>query len=164
MSKIRCELQVAVAFGPVNMATAANNGDWIALKKYQQLGILLVKMAGGSGEPPTLTIRQATDSAGTSAKALNFTTVWVKDGADLTAIGTFTKTTQASGNTYAPAAGDTQTIALIYIDADELDIDGGFCFVQASVADVGSTAQLGTVLYILGSCREAAETMPSAIA
>ena len=42
---------------------------------------------------------------------------------------------------------------------DGLDLDGdktnGFTCVQANVADVGSTAQLGCLLYVLGEARQA---------
>ena len=80
--------------------------------------------------------------SGTGAKALNFTDVYVKNGADLQAIGEFTLVTQASGNTYAPAAGNTQLLAVgIEVNAEDLDVDAGFDCVRARINDVGTTAQ-----------------------
>lgn len=157
-------LQFVPAFVPVNMATAANTGDWVSMKNFKHVAIVLVKGAGANGEPPTITVQQAKDASGGSAKALNFTDVYVKSNADITTVDKFTKTTQASGNTYAPAAGDTQMVAVIEFDAQDLDTENGFSFVQASIADVGSTSQIGTILYVLGAGRYVGEPLVGAIA
>lgn len=144
-------LQIASGFDPVNMATAANNGDWHRIGLYfKKLLIVFFKAAGAAGEPPTLTLKQATSAAGADAKALNFTRVYTKVGADLAAIGQFTEVIQAAANTYAPAAGDSPAIIAVEISATDLDKNNGFAFVQASVPDVGATAQIGCVLVIGG--------------
>jgi hypothetical protein len=157
------QAQIAAGFVPVDMAAGANNGDWISLKDYNHLTILFYKAAGASGEPPTITVQQATDNAGAGAKALNFTEVWTKNNADVQTVGQFTKVTQAAANTYALAAGNTQAIVAIEIDGDMLDVDGGFDHVRATVADVGITAQVGCILYILSQPRFAEATPPSAL-
>lgn len=156
--------QIAIGFVPVNLATAANDGDYISLKNYKHVAVIFIKAAGASGEDPTLTIQQATAVAGTGAKALNFTTIYVKQGSDLQAIGTFTKTTQTAANTYTEAtAGEEQAIWVVEFDADELDVDGGFDCINASIADVGDTSQIGTIIYLLSEPRFATETMATAI-
>lgn len=146
------EVQIAAGFLPVNMATAANNGDWVSLKNYRHLAIVFYGDGGGAAEPATITVQQATDVSGTSAKALNFTTVFRKQNADVQTVGQFTKVTQSAANTYAlgsGANGDLESIVVIEFNAEDLDSDGGFDCVRATVADVGSTAQLGALLYIL---------------
>lgn len=146
--------QLAIGFVPVNMAAAANPGDYVSLKNYNHVAVVFVKAAGAAGEDPVLTIQQAQDVAGTGAKALNFTEINVKQGADLQAIGTFTKVTQAAANTYTEAtSGEAQAIWVVEFDAEDLDVDGGFDCITASVADVGVTAQNGTVLFILSEPR-----------
>jgi hypothetical protein len=157
--------QIAIGFVPVNLATAANNGDYVSLKGYKHVTVLFIKGAGASGEDPTLTLQQASSVAGAGAKELYFTTIYVKQGSDLESIGTFTKTTQSSANTYTSAtSGEAQAIWAVEFDADELDVDNGFDCIRATVADVGDTSQIGTIVYILSEPRYAAETMPSAIA
>ena len=146
---------------PLDLAAAAQAGDWVSLKNFHHLAIVLLKAAGAAGEIPTITVEQAQDVAGTGAKALNFTDVYVKNGADLQAIGEFTLVTQASGNTYAPAAGNTQLLAVIEVNAEDLDVDAGFDCVRARINDVGTTAQLGALLYLVGPARY--EPPPSAI-
>ena len=44
---------------------------------------------------------------------------------------------------------------MIEIDAADLDVNNGFCAVQANVADTGSVAQLGSLIYLLGEPRSA---------
>jgi hypothetical protein len=143
--------QIISAFDPVDMSAAANNGDWISLKNYGRVVVVLFKKAGTAGDDPVFTLKQATDTAGTGAKALNFTTVYSKVG-DLTAAGqnSFTKVTQAAANTYTDAtSAENPAILVVEILAQDLDADGGFNAVQLSVPDVGANAQIGCGFYLL---------------
>lgn len=166
MSRLVENSQLVIGFVPVNMATADNNGDYVSLKLYKHVVVVFIKDAGASGEDPTLTIQQATTVAGGGpAKALTFTTIYTKEGTDLQAIGTFTTNTQTAANTYTSAtSGEAQAIWVVEFDADELDVDNGFDCIRATVADIGTTSQLGTILYILTEPRYASATPPSAIA
>lgn len=160
-------LQLACGFVPVDLATAANNGDWVSLKNYRRCLVVLFKAAGAAAEDPTITLQQATDVAGTGAKNLNFTTLYRKQGADVTAIAQWTKTTQAAANTYTNATlGDEQVLLAIEFSAEDLDFKNNFDCLRATVADVGVTAQLGALLYIMGEPRDhaAPASMASAIA
>lgn len=142
--------QLVAGFVPVDMSAAANTGDWVSLKHYSHVAIVLFKAAGTAGQDPTLTIQQATAVAGTNAKALNFTTIHVKQGADLAAIGTFTKVTQAAANTYtSDTSAEEQAIWVVEFDAPDLDVANGFDCIQAAVADVGAASQVGALFYLL---------------
>lgn len=156
--------QIVPADGPSDFAAAAVTGDWINLKNFAHAVLVLIKGAGASGEPPTITLQQAKTVAGGSAKALTVVTrVDAKSNADITTIGQFTKVTQAAAATYVPAAGNTEAVYVIEFDADQLDINNGFCCVQASIADVGSTAQIGSLFWILCESRYAGQFPPSAL-
>jgi hypothetical protein len=151
------EIQVVPAFNPVNIATAANTGDWVSLKNYRHLTILFMQGVGTAAEPATITVNQATAVAGTGTKALTFTSWYKKSAAtDLTGTGLFTKVTQAALNTAiigVGAEGDKATLVLIEINAEDLDVENGFDCVQASVADVGTGPAIGCMFYILSDCR-----------
>ena len=162
-------MQIAMGFAPVNLAAGANNSDWVLLQRYRRIAILFFKAAAASGsEDPTITLLQAQDNAGTGSKALNIPDgrSWTKTDADLTTIGTFTAGAP-SGNTLtvAPSA-QKQAIWMIEIDAADLDVNNGFCAVQANVADTGSVAQLGSLIYLLAEPRLAKSLgdNPSALA
>lgn len=159
------KLQVAAGVLPVNLAAGANDGDWIAMKNFGRLAVVFFKDAGTAGDDPTLTLEQATTNTGTGAKALNFTRIDKKQGADLFAVGQFTTVTQTAANTYTDAtSAEVEAIWVVDVKAEDLDIDGGFDFVRARVADVGTNSQLGCILYLAHEPRYASKTLPSALA
>ena len=157
-------VQVCSAIAPVNLATAANTGDWFSLANYRRLVFILHKSAGTAGEDPTITLQQATDNSGTGAKALNVTRYHKKQGAALTAIGQYTAVTMSAGNTITnDTLAEEQAIYIVEIDCADLDVANSFLFVQASIADVGSSSQIGGVLALLLDPRYGGGSLPSAL-
>lgn len=135
---------------PVNLATAGAAAVYLAMKGYHKVILYFQKAAGAVGEPPTITLTQATSIAGAGAKALNFDTIYLKSG-DPTAPD-FTKTAKTNNNTYAPAAGNTDDVYAIVIDSDKLDVTNGFDCIGVAISDPGATAQLCSVgALMLGS-------------
>jgi len=151
-------MQCAMGFAPVDLSAGANNSDWVLLSKYRRLVILFFKAAAGSGTgDPTITLLQAQDNAGTGSKALNIPAgnSWTKTNADLTTIGTFSAGAPSTNTLTVAGSAQEQAIWMIEIDAAELDVNNGFCAVQANVAQAGSVAQLGSLIYLLGEARQA---------
>lgn len=147
------EAQIVSAIIPVDMSAAANNGDWVSMKNYDRLSVVVFKGAGTAGDDPVITLQQATDVAGTGVKELNFTRVDAKVGTQ-TSTGTFTKVTQAAANTYTDAASaEAQGLFVIDVTHDMLDIANDFGCVRVSIPDVGTNAQVGCALYILRNPR-----------
>lgn len=132
---------------PINLGSARSS-DVMTLKNFHRVAIVFFKAAGSASEDPTLTVLQASSVAPSNAKALNFTEIWTKQGT-LTSVGTWTKTTQAAGNTYTNAtASENEAIWVIDIQTDALDVDNGFDCIQVTIADAGSTNQLGALLFV----------------
>lgn len=173
MMNLNCSLleiaQICAGVLPVNLSAGANTGDWVSLKNFERCLVILFKDAGTAGDDPTLTLQQAQDVSDTGVKELNFTTIFKKQGADVRAVGQWTKVTQATGNTYTDAtSAEVEAIWAVDIKAEDLDVANGFDCIRASVADTdpdGSNAQLGCLLYIPYGCRYpgAPEDVPSAI-
>lgn len=158
------EMQIAAAIVPVDLAGGQNDGDWVSLKNYNHCAVIFIKEPGAVGEGPILTFEQATAVAGTGAKALPIPDgVYVKSGADLFAIGQFTKVAASTSNTYnLSAAGDNQNLIVVEFNASDLDVEGGFDCLRLKIADTGATAgQLGAALYLLSGPRHTPP--PSAI-
>lgn len=154
---------LASGFVPVDMQTGANNGDWISLENYGKCIAVLFKAAGTAGDDPVFTLKQAKTNAGGSSKDLKFSTIYSKVGT-LDAVSDFTKTAQTAAASYTDAtSAEAQAIIAVEIDAGDLDVDGGFKFVQLSIPDVGTNAQIGCALYILGDCRYPQSTPPAAL-
>jgi hypothetical protein len=157
------KVQIAAAFVPVDMAAQANDGDWISLKNYGRVAIVLFKAAGTAGQDPIFTLRQAQDVAGTGAKALKFDRIDTKVG-NLNAVGTFTKKTQVAADTYVDdTSAEAQAIMVVDIKAEDLDLANGFDCVQLQIPDVGAAAQLGCGLYLLHEPRYGKSPLDSAI-
>jgi len=164
------QCQIVPAFGPVNMATSANNGDYVSLKNYKHVAVVFHSMIGTAGEDPTLTIQQAQDVSGTGVKALNIVAskAWKKQAAtNLLSTGTWSAASgDVSSNTLTNGtSAEEEALWVVEFDADELDVDNGFDCFRATVADVGTNAQLGACYYILTEPRYQAQpsSMPSAI-
>jgi hypothetical protein len=143
---------------------SARTGDTISMKNWGTCTVVFFKAAGSASEDPTLTFEQATSIAPSAAKALTFTTIYTKQGT-LTSVGTWTKTTQSAAATYTNATlSESQAIVVINIKAEDLDVDNGFDCMRVTIADAGSTNQLGALLYILSEPRYAVDGGVSAIA
>ncbi len=155
--------QIASCFNPVDMQTAANTGDWIGMKNFAMLVFVLFKGIGTAGDDPIFKLQQGIGAAGASPKDLLFTTIYKKVGV-LTAIGQFTKVTQAAATSYVDTdSAEAATIMGVEVLAENLDSDGGFDHVQLSVADVGGNAQLGCAFVLGLNPRHAVEPSLSCI-
>jgi hypothetical protein len=161
------QIQIVPAFRPVDLQTADNNGDWVSLKGYAGCLVLFHSAIGTAGDDPTLKLQQATVVAGSDAKDLAFTQVYTKQAAtNLLSTGQWTAVTQAAATSYTNAtAAEQEALWAIDVPASMLDVENGFCCLQASVADVGGNAQLGACYYLLYGARfpDAPENMKSAI-
>lgn len=148
---------------PVDLQGATGthvDGDWINVAHMHRFGFLLYKSIGTAGQDPTITILQATSSAGAGSKALNFTTIYTRESTaseglkTVAAAGQWTKTTQSSSNTYTTGtSAESELLWWVEFRTDQMDVTNGFDFVNLTIADVGGAAQLGAVL-LLGVPRE----------
>lgn len=158
------EAQIVAAIIPVDSQTGANTGDYVSLKNYERCTIIVYKAAGTAGDDPVITVTQAQDVSGTGVKALNFTRVDAKVGAQ-TGVGQFTTVTQASGNTYTDAvSAEAQGIFAIEFKAEDLDVNNGFDCLKVAIPDTGSAgAQILCALYVLRGAKYGSQPLPSAI-
>jgi hypothetical protein len=164
------QVQIVSGFAPI-ATTTARTGDVVSLKNYRRCLVLFHKGIGSAGEDPTLTLLQGTDVAFGTNKALDFSTVYVKqDPTSLGDVGQWTKVTRTvtpgSTNTYTDATtGEQAVLWAIDIKAEDLDIAGGYDCIRASLGDTGSLASLGALEYFLYDPVQisAPESMPSAI-
>lgn len=156
--------QIVTAIAPVDSQTGANNGDWVSMKNFDRCTVIVLKAAGVAGDDPVITMKQASDVSGTGAKALDFTRIDAKVGAQ-TGIGAFTTVTQAAGNTYTDAtSAEAQGLFVIEFQSSDLDVNDGFDCIQLSIPDTGAGgAQLIAALYVLRGARYAGAALPSAI-
>ena len=145
------------AVAPKDITGAAQVGDWISLQHYSHATIILIQGAWAGGTP-AVTLQQALDVSGGTPKALEFDARWSKVG--LGAGSQFAKTAVTNNTFNLPAAANTITI--IEVDGDDLDVDNGYDCIAVNVATPGANADLLTVLYVLSGARYMAAVMPDA--
>jgi hypothetical protein len=151
MALILERVNIVEGFPPVDLSAAAKDGDWVGLRHYRRVAVVFAGGVGTSGEDPVLTIEQAQDASGTGAKALNFTTVYVKQSAtDLSDVTGWTKVVQAEGNTYTSGTGAEEALIwVVEFQASDLDVANGYRYVRGRLNDVGVGAQPGYLFYLL---------------
>jgi hypothetical protein len=161
------DLLIAVPI--TNVATAATSGIYASMVHVKRLHILIVLAAGGSGEEIDVTLSQAVNAYGDSAKALNITKVYYKAGANIAAVNAWTEVA-AIKREASVATFDTEVVAgaetlqktfLIVVDEEDLDNNNGFTHVAVELSDPGDTARNGAVLYIAAEMSYQGTTKPS---
>lgn len=142
-----CGIEVAAV--PIDTTGAAVTGDYVSMKDYSHLTIIITQGAWAGGTP-AVTLKQATDVSNSRSdeKALGFSYYWTQTG--LTGTG-YTKTAVTS-NTFKLTA-TPNTITVIEVEANTLDTDNGFDCVRLDIASPGANADLISAVYILSGAR-----------
>lgn len=143
---------VSTGVVPVDLQTA-QTGKRVSLRNATGCTILLFKAAGTAGDDPTVTLKQHTaSSSGTSGNLAIIDHYYYKNATTLAGTETWTKVTQAAAATIADPGGagtsaESQQIVAIEVGANQLS--DGYSYISLDVADTGTNAQLGAVLYVL---------------
>jgi len=140
---------------PKDYSGAAMTAKYVSLKNYDHLTIIIHTGAWAAGTA-AVTLLQATNVSAGSATGLGMDYMWT----GTVASGYLTKTA-VTADTFNLAAANS--LYVIEIDADELDVDDGFDCVTVAIADP-SANDYYAVNYILTEPRYAEATPPSAIA
>jgi len=159
------QVHVVSGFLPCDMNSANGVGDFVSLTNYEKLTVIFFKNAGTVADDPTVTFTQGKTAVGGTPIALStIDRVYYKQNTVLTAEGTFTLGTQTAASTYVGDATSGEEAGIYIFDIYASDLDDEYMSVRASVADVGSTAQIGCILYFLWPPRYGEQTLLQAIA
>lgn len=160
---------IVPAIIPVDLQTGSNAGDYISLKHCQGVAIVIFCGVGTAGQDLNVHVDQATAVAGTGSKDLDaIGRVYQKQGALLTAVGTWTKVADQTLDedlVVDTDSAENQQVVVIQIEAEMLDGANGYDCLRVVIDDVGGNAKLGCALYIPYGLRYAAapEKLPSMI-
>lgn len=139
---------------PKNYTGAASTDKYVSMKLYGRL-MIFIQTGAWAGGTAAVTLKQATAVAGTAAKTLAFSWVWINTAA---APDTFVKTAVTS-NTF-----NLDTANLLYVievvDSD-LDVGNGFDCVALDVASPGSNADFYGAMYLGGAARYPQALLPT---
>ncbi|MFJ6066575.1 hypothetical protein ACIQHU_26465 [Streptomyces tendae] len=145
-------VDVCVGAAPVDLSTAAVTGKRVRLRDAGGLTIVVFKGAGTAGDDPTLTLKQHTaNTGGTTSNLAVIDHYYLKDATALAGTEQWTRVSQAAAATITDPGGagtsaEHQQIIVIEVEAEQLS--DGYTHVSLDVADVGTNAQLGAVLYL----------------
>lgn len=149
----------------VDINGTTTTGDWLKLRDYNRVGILLSKFGSEDVDDTGLQFLQGTDATGAGSKALLLPAnrpIWYKTGT-LTSQTTWTKTSLAAaadGLAFGSSvpSGFTRTVAdvntsalLLYTEllASDLDVDNQFDWLTAYIGNNVNNACVVTVQAIL---------------
>jgi len=131
-------------WNPIDTTGSAITSDWVNLAgSYGATVVLMYGVAGTTS--PAITLDQGTTAAGASTKTLGFSYVYSN-----TATGTSDTLvkTAVTSDTFNKGT-TTGQMYLIEIDADTLDVDNGFHYINVDQATPGANACLVSCLIIV---------------
>lgn len=134
---------------PAALATTAGDGDYVSLKNFDRLTILLAVKNATTVTGGVITLKQATAVAGTGEKALAFSKVWANTDTD--AGDTLTETAVTSDTFTTDTTNSKNLLYVIEVKADDLDRANGFDCVRIDSASMANA--VGAVLYVLHGTR-----------
>jgi predicted amino acid dehydrogenase len=165
--KLAESVQIVSAIEPCDLNASATTSDIVCLKNYQECAIIIHGAVGtATSGDLTVTVEQMTDVSNSLSdnKALNFVRYDIKQGLDLAAIGTFTKTTQTASNTFTNAtSGETEQIYVISFHAEDLDIANDFDCVRFTLSAT-SSSKIVSALFVLSGPKFGVDPELTAIA
>ena len=145
-------IDISVGVAPVDLQTA-QTGKRVGLRRADGCTIVVFKGAGTAGDDPTVTLKQHTASTGgTTANLAIIDHYYLKNATTLAGTETWTRVAQTAAATIADPGGagtsaESQQILVIEVNAAQLS--DGYAYISLDVADTGTNAQLGCVLYLL---------------
>jgi nicotinic acid phosphoribosyltransferase len=151
--------KVVMGCAPAALATTAGDGDYVSLKGYSKLTILLAVLNATTVTGGAITLKQASAVAGTGEKALAFTKMYAN--IDCAASDTLVETAVASNTFTTDTTNSKQLLYVIEVDAGDLDVAGGFDCVRIDSASMA--AAVGSAVYVLHDSRYASPNAISAI-
>lgn len=156
---LRNRVNIVGAIVPADASGVALPGQWLCLKYYGHLTIVIAQGAWAGGTP-AVTLKQATNVAGDNAKALGFTKRYQQ--AWNTGATGYVESAVTNNTFNLPATANQ--MHLVEIDAASLDTDNGYDCVRLEIASPGAFADQVTALYLLSGGRYSDVKMPNALA
>ena len=154
-------LKPVMGCAPAALTGAAGDGDYISMKNYTKLTVLISVLNGSTVTGGAVTLKQASAVAGTGEKALSFSKMY--SNIDCAAADALTETAVVSDTFTTDTTNSKQLMYAIEVDAEQLDKANGFDCVRVDVASMANA--VAGVTYLLWGARysKPAGGLPAAI-
>jgi hypothetical protein len=144
------------------LTTTVGDTDYVSLKGFRKLQIVISIADGTTVTGSTITLKQATDVAAGGEKALAFTRMLASVDYPTTALA---ETAVTSSTFTTQTTNSKNSLYIIDVDADSLDVANGFDCVRLDGTGHAATASRGVVvMYNLYGARYTGTTRATAIA
>ena len=163
-SNARLDEQVTtvVAAAGLLLTSTLGDTDYVSMKGYSRAQIIITIADGTTVTGTAVTLKQATDVAGTSEKALAFTRMLAN--VDYAASKVMVETAVASNTFTTQTTNSKDSVYVIDVLASDLDVAGGFDCFRVDATGHAATASRGcTVIYNLYGKRYSDATPTQAI-
>lgn len=150
----RLDEQVKTIMAAAGLLLTSTLGDttYVSLKGYKKIQIVIAIADGTTVTGSTITLKQATAVAGTGEKALAFTRMLANT--DYAASKTMVETAVTSNTFTTQTVNSKDSLYIIEVDADSLDVANGFDCIRVDGTGHAATASRGcVVLYNLYGAR-----------
>ena len=134
--------------GMVPGAVTSVVGDYVSLKDFHGCSIVIVVDNTSGTDDGAVTLLQAKTANAGSAKALEFDEMWAN--LDCETADALTKTDVVS-DTFDASGVELCTMYVIEVNADQLDVDNAFCYINVNIATV--TNGVGAIIYLMHTPR-----------
>ncbi len=135
---------------PAALTSTAGDGDFVSLKNFSRLTIVILVLNGSTVTGGAVTLIQATEVAGSTTQALGFTKAY--RNIDCAAGDTLTEFAVSNNTFTTDTTNSKQLMYVIEIKAGDLDINNNYDCVRVDVASMANA--VGSVLYILSGARD----------
>lgn len=137
--------KIVVGNSPAALTSTAGDGDYVSMKGYEHLTIIISVLNATTVTGGTITLKQATAVAGTAEKALAFTKMYAN--IDVAAGEALTETTVTSNTFTTDTTNSKALLYVIEVSSSDLDVANGFDCVRYD--STGMASAVGSALYIL---------------
>lgn len=151
--------KVVVACPPAALTSTAGDGDYVSMKGYARATVIISVDNGSTVTGGAITLIQAKEVAGSTTKALGFSTVYANT--DIGASDTLVETAVVSNTFTTTTTNDKNSLYVIEITADMLDGDNGYDCFRVDSASMANA--VGSIIYILHGARYASPLATAAI-
>jgi hypothetical protein len=158
MQKMQLVDQTKIVQGLAPITPSSSTPDYVSLKNFGRMAAVISVDNGSTVTGSAITLKQATAVAGTSEKALSFSTVYANT--DTGASDTLTATTVTSDTFTTDTTNAKNLLYVIEIDVATLDVANGFDCIRVGTGD-GANMVLA-VNYVLFCPRHASALAISA--
>lgn len=151
--------QAKIVTGLAPITPAGSTPDFVSLKNFDRCTVIILADNGTTVTGSAVTLLQSTVVAGSDEKALPFSTMMANG--DTAAADTLVATAVASNTFTTSAVNNKNSLYVIDIKAEDLDVDNGFDCIRAGLANAANSVL--SVLYVLYPARYASPIAVSAI-